>query len=279
MTVISPRDSQPPPRISLTLLIVLTSALMLAVADLDAVSLIPLRMRTSATTAGLVNVVFAASAMALGGVSRSGAIAGAIVGFVLLTGGGWPAWTMLAGSFVVAAGTTRFGRERKQRVGLGEERGGRRAAGNVAANTGTAALGSIGILLGLDVTMCRVAIAAALTTAASDTAASEIGKAMRGRTWQLSTLAPARPGATGGISLAGTCGGAAAAAALAAIAALTGLLPGATAAAAITVAAVIAQLVEGVVATTFETSGWIDNNGVNFVCSLTGVGLAILFLA
>ena len=78
---------------------------------------------------------------------------------------------------------SRLGLRRKTLLGIAEERGGRRGAGNAIANTGVAA--DRGAAVGADVRARRrrsLAFVAALAAGGSDTIASEIGKAWGRRT-------------------------------------------------------------------------------------------------
>ena len=73
-------------------------------------------------------------------VSLSGAIGGALVGAIIYAGGGAGAWVLLFVTFLAASVTSRLGLERKVLLGIAEERGGRRGAGNAIANCGVAAV-------------------------------------------------------------------------------------------------------------------------------------------
>jgi uncharacterized protein (TIGR00297 family) len=216
-------------------------------------------------TAVAVNILFALTAWFIGGVSASGAVAGSIIGSLILGVAGWPAWSMLAATFVIAAGTTRVGALAKERAGLAEGRRGRRAAGNVVANTGAAALWVVvGVALRDPVTGA-MGLAAALATAASDTAASEIGKAWQARTWRLVPLRPVPPGTNGAVSIPGTVAGVGAAALLAGVAAWTDLVAGFDHALVVAGAASGALILESLIALVAEDTGWLDNDGVNFL--------------
>ena len=76
-------------------------------------------------------------------VSRSGAVAGALVGTIIYVGGGAGAWVLLFVTFLAASVTSRLGLTRKELLGIAEERGGRRGAGNAIANCGVAAVAAI----------------------------------------------------------------------------------------------------------------------------------------
>jgi uncharacterized membrane protein len=52
-------------------------------------------------------------------------------------------WTLLLVTFVAATVASRLGLQRKMLLGIAEERGGRRGAGNAIANTGVAAIAAL----------------------------------------------------------------------------------------------------------------------------------------
>src|SRR6185436_7486901 len=128
---------------------------------------------------------------------------------------GWRGWILLLASFLCAAVTSRMGLERKTLLGIEEERGGRRGAGNAIANTGIAAAAALLAVLSYATDAATIAMAAALVAGASDTVASEIGKAWGTRTWALLPPRSVRPGTPGAMSLEGTAAGLVGAAALA----------------------------------------------------------------
>ena len=76
-------------------------------------------------------------------VSTSGAIVGAGIGILIFVTAGWPGWALLMATFLTASGTSRLGLRRKTLLGIAEERGGRRGAGNAIANTGIAAVSAV----------------------------------------------------------------------------------------------------------------------------------------
>ena len=90
-----------------------------------------------------VNLAFAWLGYRARTVSVSGAIGGAIVGAIIYAAGGVAAWLFLFTTFVVASVTSRLGLQRKMLLGIAEERGGRRGAGNAVANCGVAAIAAV----------------------------------------------------------------------------------------------------------------------------------------
>ncbi len=221
-----------------------------------------------------LNVAVAALGYFAKTVTVPGAIIGAGIGVTVFVGAGAAGWLLLFASFLCAAAVTRLGYRRKLAAGIAESRGGRRGAGNAIANTGLAAWAAA-IALGMsDPSLARLAIVAALVTSASDTVASEIGKAWGRTTWLLIGFRRVDPGTTGAVSMEGTLAGMAAAVALAAIAAALGLIPIGWAGL-VVAAATVASLVEGVLGATLERSGVLNNDVLNFVNTAIGAGLAL----
>jgi uncharacterized protein (TIGR00297 family) len=224
-----------------------------------------------------LNVAVAALGYFARTVTVAGAIAGALIGAAIFIGTGLEGWTLLLVSFLFASGTTRLGLRRKSAAGIAEARGGRRGAGNAIANTGLAAFAAL-VALGMpNPGLAQLAMVAALATAASDTVASEVGKAWGRTTWLIVGFRRVPPGTSGAVSLEGTAAGLAAAVVLAWIAEGLGLIsyewiPG------VAVAATVASLVESVLGATLEKSGVLDNDALNFVNAALGAGLALVLV-
>ena len=111
-------------------------------------SLLDVARLSSSTLAGvrdcrwplLANALVAIAGHRARTVSLSGAIVGAIIGTIIYASLGWSGWALLLLTFVAASVSSRFGLRRKMLLGIAEERGGRRGAGNAIANTGVAAI-------------------------------------------------------------------------------------------------------------------------------------------
>jgi uncharacterized protein (TIGR00297 family) len=217
----------------------------------------------------------AIAAWAIGGVSISGAVAGTIVGVLVLAGAGWPAWWLLGFTFAATTIATRIGASRKTAMGIAEPRRGRRGAGGIVANTAVAVCAALLIAADPGDAMPRVMLAAALVTAGSDSVASEIGKAWGGATRVIWTGRRVPPGTDGAVSAAGTAAGALSAFALSAAAAALTLI-GTRDVAIVAIASIAASLLEGSLAVTLERRGWLDNDGVNVTASAVGAALAAL---
>ena len=103
--------------------------------------------------------------------------------------------------------TSRLGLRRKTLLGIAEERGGRRGAGNAIANTGVAAVAAVLAAITPHARAGALAFVAALTAGGSDTVASEIGKALGRRTFLVHTARARAAGTPGAMSLEGTAAG------------------------------------------------------------------------
>ena len=94
--------------------------------------------------------------------------------------------------FLLTFSATKFGRSKKEQLGVAEDKRGRNAA-QVAANLGVAGLGAAAALslpcLG---PWYAVAVTAALAEATADTLASELGEVLGGQPFMVTTLPPRR---------------------------------------------------------------------------------------
>jgi uncharacterized protein (TIGR00297 family) len=207
-------------------------------------------------------------------VSRSGMIAGALVGIAIYAAAGARAWVLLFVTFLAATITSRLGLKRKTLLGIAEERGGRRGAGNAIANCGVAAVAAIATATTPYTRAAQLALVAALTAGGSDTVASEIGKAWGRATFLVSTLGRVKPGTPGAISAEGTAAGLVAAFLLALIGAAAGLI-GYESILAVVVSATAGALVESLLGATLEGAGILNNDMLNFINTAVAVLVAL----
>ena len=144
-----------------------------------------------------VNVLVAGISWRLRVVSGSGAVAGAVVGFLILTLGSWPAYGLLWTFFLAGTFATRMGFARKKSAGTAEANQGRRRAANVVANC---AVPAAFLALGFPV----VAFAGALAAALADTLGTEVGTLRGRRAFSPLTFAALPVGTPGAVSWAGS---------------------------------------------------------------------------
>jgi uncharacterized protein (TIGR00297 family) len=234
-------------------------------------------MSANLLAALVVNTVAATAGWRLGTVRLSGFIAGWVIGVVVFLGAGWQGWTLLFLTFLSAAVTSRLGLKRKSVLGIAEERGGRRGAGNAFANTGLAAIAAAMAVCTPYRDAALLAFVTILATGGSDTIASEMGKAWGGKTYLVTTMAQVRPGTPGAMSLEGTAAGLVGAFVLAWIGALLGLVPGAWIWIAVA-GACAGSLLESALAATLEGAGYLNNDALNFLNTAAGAIVALTLM-
>lgn len=225
--------------------------------------------------AALVNAGFAAVAYLEGAVTISGVIAGVLIGMAVYLGAGIEGWLLLLATFASAVITSRIGLKRKNALGIAEERGGRRGAGNAIANCLVAAVAATLAVATPHQAAAWLALVTALTAGAADTVASEIGKAWGRRTFLVTGFRPVPPGTSGAISLEGTLANVVAALALAMLGAALGLIAAGDVPL-VAAAALGGAFVESALAATLEGPGILDNNQLNFINTAVAAGIALL---
>lgn len=224
-----------------------------------------------AVVAGAVTLAFAGVARLLRGVTRGGAVAGALVSFLLYLGTGAGAFITLIAVFIVTLGATRVGYSQKQRLGTAE-RGDGRTASQVLANLGVAAAAALAYLIVRDSAL-TLACVAALAEAAADTVSSEIGQTASASARLITTWERVPAGTDGGVSLSGTLAGTLAALLIAMVARLAGLLSW-HAVVIPFVAAVAGMLFDSILGAWLERRSLLNNDSVNFLSTLTAAGIA-----
>jgi uncharacterized protein (TIGR00297 family) len=210
-------------------------------------------------------------------VTNSGYAGGVLVGTIIYIGGGAAAWVLLFVTFLVASVTSRLGLRRKERLGIAEERGGRRGAGNAIANCGVAAVGAIAAVTTPYGSAALTALVAGLVAGGSDTVASEIGKAWGRSTFLVTTLGRVKAGTPGAMSFEGTVAGLLAAVALASTGAAVGLIQ-ASAIVVVVAAATVGALVESALGATLEGPGILNNDMLNFINTAVAAVVALALL-
>lgn len=225
-----------------------------------------------------LNLLAATAGWRAGTVSVAGAVTGAIIGVCVYACTGLVGWLMLFGSFFAASASSRAGLKRKSLLGIAEAREGRRGAGNAIANCIAGVGAGIVAVTTPYRSLAMLAFVTALTAGASDTVASEIGKAWGRRTYLVSTFRRVRPGTSGAISLEGTAAGILSAFALSAIGVALGLLQpnfiwfavaGAT----------LGAFAESWLGATLEGPGILDNDLLNFLNTAIAALVAVMLAA
>jgi len=186
---------------------------------------------------------------------------------------------------LLAFACTRIGRAKKELLGLAEARRGRSAA-QVAANLGAAAIVSTGIFedLALNIQWLPHSAAAlligslaAMAEAAADTVSSEIGQVFGGRPIMITTLRQVEPGTDGGITVMGSLAGAIAAIIVAALGAFA--VHGDLHFFSVSLAgAVFGLFFDSLLGATLERRGWLNNDGVNFLSTVSAAAFALAWI-
>ena len=180
--------------------------------------------------------------------------------------------------FLLTFSATRFGRGKKQQLGVAEDKRGRNAA-QVAANLGVAGLAAAAALTDpMPGTFYAVVIAAALAEATADTLSSEFGEVLGGQPILVTTRRQVAPGTDGAISLAGTLAGLAGAFLVVLVATLTVGL-GVSDAVCAGLGAAGGLFVDSLLGATAERRGWLNNDAVNFLSTVGAAVIAGLFFA
>jgi uncharacterized protein (TIGR00297 family) len=175
--------------------------------------------------------------------------------------------------FLLTFSATRFGRAKKQRLGVADDKRGRNAA-QVAANLGVAGLGAAAALSHPLQGMCyAVVVTAALAEATADTLASELGEVLGGQPLMVTTRRRVSPGTDGAISLAGTLAGTGGAVLVVLVATLT-LGLGVSDAVCAGLGGVGGLFVDSLLGATAERRGWLNNDAVNFLSTIAAAVIA-----
>jgi uncharacterized protein (TIGR00297 family) len=229
--------------------------------------------------------------------SPGGAVAGVVLG-TIATAAGW-GWTVLLIALFLSGNILSRYQERRKEESLGEitEKGRERDAWQVAANGGVFALAAAASLVHPSMLWLPVA-AGSISASTADTWATEIGTLSPSAPRSITSGLAVPPGTSGGVTWLGTTAALAGAMCIALLALLSGW--GIRAAAAAVVGGLTGSIVDSIVGATIQRRrwcdrcnkstergvhicgtatrrvggiGWIDNDAVNAISSITG-GLA-----
>jgi uncharacterized protein (TIGR00297 family) len=229
-------------------------------------------LQTGALWGAVVTGLLAVGAYAVRGVDRSGAIIGWLLGTLLFTFGGWRGYLMLVLLFGLGTAATRMGHGSKSRLGVAQERGGRRGARHALANTVVGVAAAVLAVATPHREVFTLALVAAFATATCDTASSEIGQAYGRRHVLMTRFRTVSAGTEGAVSLIGTLAGVVSAFAVSAVAAGTGLIPW-SAAPAVVLGAFVGSAVESLIGSTTAGRG-LGNETLNVTNTVVGAGVA-----
>jgi uncharacterized protein (TIGR00297 family) len=215
-------------------------------------------------------------------ISKSGAIGGFVVGVLIYYFTDWRGYVVLVSFFVLGTLVTKVKYEKKAKLGIAQEEGGRRGAKHAIANcSASLILGFVAWIIYLKMgvnsisTLLMVGYTGAFATALSDTASSEIGQAYGKTTILLTSFKRVPPGTEGAVSLEGTLAGVAGSAVIALIALAVGVVIGWPGVVAVVIAAFIGNTLESVIGSTIEQLPIVTNEVTNFLNTLIGAVAAI----
>jgi uncharacterized protein (TIGR00297 family) len=235
-------------------------------------------LRHATTIALGVSLALALLVLVARAATPAAAVTGGVITAVLTLA--WSPWyhsalLSLVALFVLTLAATRFGRAKKQQLGIAEDKRGRNAA-QVAAN-----LGMAGLAAAFAITHPQaggwyaVLVTAALGEATADTLSSEFGEVLGGQPVLVTTFCRVSPGTDGAISLAGTVAGISGALLVIAVAWPTLKLSPGDAGCAL-IGAVGGLFLDSLLGATVERRGWLNNDAVNFLSTVAAAGVANL---
>lgn len=208
-----------------------------------------------------------------GKLTAAAAWTGGVLGLLIFLGSGFAGLALLALFFGLGTAASGWRVADKRRLGLAEENRGRRTAGQVVANAGVAGL--LGLLAWQwppAAPLAHLMLAGSFAAATADTLASELGNVYGRRYYNILTFRPDTRGLNGVVSLEGTALGLAGTAGLALCYCLGfGWGP---AFGWLLVAGTAGNLADSVLGATVERRGYLTNNAVNFLNTLTGALVA-----
>ncbi len=208
-----------------------------------------------------------------GKLTTAAAGTGGALGLLLYLGSGFTGLALLGLFFGLGTAASGWRVADKRRLGLAEENKGRRTAGQVVANAGVAGLlGLLAWQFPPAAPLARLMLAGSFAAATADTLSSELGNVYGRRYYNILTGRPDTRGLNGVVSLEGTALGLAGTAMLAGAYCLGfGWGP---AFGWLLVAGTAGNLLDSVLGATLERRGWLSNNAVNFINTLTGALVA-----
>ena len=173
--------------------------------------------------------------------------------------------------FIIGSVFTKFKYAHKKKIGVAQNKNGRRGYKNAFANVGIGIIACI--LFGVTANpVFAVVFIGSVATAAADTLASEIGVVAGKNPRMITSMKPCTAGINGGVTLAGQLACAGGAVFISLLGYLFGIVP-LTGALAACIAGIIGTNIDSLIGALIENKGLIGNAGTNLLATLSG-GLA-----
>lgn len=216
----------------------------------------------------------------LGALTVGGAVSGFLCAVAIYLGAYLAGLAVLGAALLLTVASSRLGRARKVALGISEDRVGQRGTANVLANCGVAAIAGLLAAFSHDWSgeAGAILLVTGITAGASDTVASEVGKAFGAQPRAFPTFRRVPAGTPGAVSPVGTMTGVAAAIVIASPAAALFLLP-AERIPLIAIACTAGAFIESTLASGFEKPGVLANHLLNFVNTASAALLALWWAA
>lgn len=217
------------------------------------------------------------AAARVGCITRGGAALGVLFGAIVYAAFFLAGFAVLGLALCLAVTASRI-RRRRAALPPQDHDDDVRGAANVAANCVVGIAGAVvELTLLASPHLTAVWFVAGITAGASDTVASEIGRAFGGSPRAFPTWQRVAPGTAGAISTAGSIAGIAAAALIAAPGAALYLVPW-SAIPAVVLACTLGSLVESALATGLEARGLVGNHTLNLLNTAGSAAIAVLIV-
>jgi uncharacterized protein (TIGR00297 family) len=207
-------------------------------------------------------------------VTDGGALMGVLVAFILMLAAGLAGFLPLVTVFLIAVLTTRWGHARKQYLEVAERESGRTVS-QILANLGASAMCALPTIWFPRLSGILFASAiAALAEAAADTTSSEVGQASARIAYVITSFREAPIGTNGAISVVGTLAGCVAACLVAWVSAFFAVVSW-NDTPLIALAGIAGMFFDSILGATWENSGKMGNDAVNFVSTVFAADLAL----
>ena len=216
------------------------------------------------------------SSIVTGKLTVAGGITGGVLALFLYAGAGWTGVALMGSFFVLGTVATSWKRSAKERLGIAEERKGKRTVSQVLANGGTGALlGLLSWLYPQYKDAFQLMMAAAFSSAAADTLSSELGSIYGRQFYNILSFKKDQRGQDGVVSLEGTVLGIAGSFIIAAVYSIgfgwsIDLLW-------IVIAGTAGNLADSLLGALFERRGLLHNDLVNFLNTVVAALAGLLF--